>query len=199
MTSSAAPTPTTPGWRFVYIGVDGPVPALGGLDPWKRQLRSVAPGSITVAHPCYPQQRHQFNVYELDGPSGTLRFATGEYSNCIWGVFVPASSPTFVDLVSFVAQRAGIDLRCDGSMQFVAYKDAPAFLDACAAEGVRVLGIEGFRLDATGVTPDMDAIADFSVAPGPGGVEESIRASRMYFGAVKSDLLFEFELDRPGA
>lgn len=187
----------TPGWRFLYIGVDGPVPALGGIDPWKQKWRSVQADKIVVAHPSYPNQRHEFGVYEIDGPAGPIRFATGEYSNCIWGIFVPGLSSDSEVLASEVARRARIALTSRGRMQFVAAKDAPAFLDVCADEGVRVLGIEGFRVESSGVTPDMDAIADFSIPPGPGTVEESIRASRTYLRAVKPDLMFEFVLDRP--
>ena len=101
------------------------------------------------------------------------------------------------DLTSIVARRASVTLATRGGLLLVDFEDAPAFLDACADEGVRVLGIEGFRVDASGVTPDMNAIADFSMPPGPGTVEESIRASRTYLRAVKPDLMFEFMLDRP--
>jgi hypothetical protein len=104
---------------------------------------------------------------------------------------------TGLDLTELVARKAGIAITSDGNMQFVAFKEGPAFLDACATERVRVLGIEGFRVDETGVTPDMGAIADFSTAPGPGTVADSIRASWIYFRAVKPDLWFEFVLDRP--
>lgn len=100
-------------------------------------------------------------------------------------------------LAVVVARRAGVTLTTRGGLLLVDFGDTAAFLDACAAEGVRVLGIEGFRIDASGVTPDMDAIADFSMPPGPGTVEEAIRASRTYLRAVKPDLMFEFVLDMP--
>jgi hypothetical protein len=28
-------------------------------------------------------------VQEIEGPQGPLRLAWGEFSNCIWGVYVP--------------------------------------------------------------------------------------------------------------
>lgn len=79
----------TPGWRLVFIGVDGAIPAWGDFDPWKVKWRAVPPTTITVAHPSYPSQRHKMWTYELDGPEGAIRFAAGEFSNGIWGVFVP--------------------------------------------------------------------------------------------------------------
>jgi len=46
-------------------------------------------GSITVAHPSYPAQRHTMFTYEAVAPSGTVAFAAGEFSNGVWGFFVP--------------------------------------------------------------------------------------------------------------
>lgn len=92
MTPSPSPTETTSGWRLVYIGAEDVVASLGGVDPWKRKWRSVSPTSIVVAHPSFQAQRHDFRVYEMNGSTGPVRFAAGEVSNGVWGIFVPESN-----------------------------------------------------------------------------------------------------------
>jgi hypothetical protein len=94
--SSRWPTaddPVTPGWEFVSIGFeDDPVDLGGGVNPWPWGPRWVPTGvRIVVAHPSYPQQRHAMDVYELDAGGRTVTFAAGEFSNGVWGFYVPAS------------------------------------------------------------------------------------------------------------
>ena len=81
----------TPGWRFVSIDVDGANVLIKGVNPWKfrDEWRAISDDPITVAHPCYPAQRHLMYVYELALPSGKIRFATGEFSNGVWGFYSP--------------------------------------------------------------------------------------------------------------
>lgn len=82
----------TPGWRLLYIGVEGVVDAMGGIDPWKHRWRSLPSVKVVVPHPSHPTQRHEFRVYEFDGPSGPVQLAAGEFSNGVWGIFVPESN-----------------------------------------------------------------------------------------------------------
>jgi len=46
--------------------------------------------SIIVSHPGYPDERHPMRVYELREGDRVVRFAAGEYSNGVWGFYVPA-------------------------------------------------------------------------------------------------------------
>ena len=89
-------TPITPGWRFVCIGFEGdPVDIGGGLNPWTVTWRSTREW-IVVSHPQYPLERHSMSVYEVEGPEPLVTFAAGEYSNGVWGFYVPdgaGSSP----------------------------------------------------------------------------------------------------------
>ena len=80
-----------PGWRFVSIGFEGDATDVGGIDPWTVGWTSTG-GHIVVAHPQYPNQRHSFPTYEVTGVTPPVRFAAGEYSNSVWGFFVPVES-----------------------------------------------------------------------------------------------------------
>lgn len=77
------------GWRFVSIGFEGQVTNVDGIDPWQVDWEQ-AGQSITVAHPQYPEQRHRMSVYTAAGTEPTVVFAAGEFSNGVWGFFVPA-------------------------------------------------------------------------------------------------------------
>lgn len=85
---------------------------------------------------------------------------------------------------AMVARRAGIAVTMRGALTLVAAADAARFLDACAADGLRVLGFEGFRLDGQSVVPVMEAIADFS-SGSPISAEHSIRESRRVLELVR--------------
>lgn len=76
-------------WRFASIGVEGQSADIGGVDAWKVEWTRCG-GHITVAHPSYPSQRHTMYIYEVTGSSPPIRFAAGEFSNGVWGFFVPA-------------------------------------------------------------------------------------------------------------
>jgi len=77
------------GWRFVSFGFEGQPTDVGGVNPWKVEWIATG-GRITVAHPQYPSQRHVMFTYEVAGSSPPIRFAAGEFSNGVYGFFVPA-------------------------------------------------------------------------------------------------------------
>jgi hypothetical protein len=79
----------TPGWKFISIGFEGNEVSLGGLNPWKMKWHSLKLPEITVAHPSYPKERHSMSQYELRTEFKSVRFAAGEFSNGVWGVYVP--------------------------------------------------------------------------------------------------------------
>ena len=80
----------TPGWKHVSIGFEGDRVSLGGLNPWQIKWHSLNDAPITVAHPSYPQQRHSMWLYELHAEGKIIKFAAGEFSNGVWGFYVPA-------------------------------------------------------------------------------------------------------------
>ncbi|HEX5591536.1 MAG TPA: hypothetical protein VFX65_14685 [Candidatus Limnocylindrales bacterium] len=46
-------------------------------------------GRIVVAHPQYPRERHTMFTYEVEGTNPPVVFAAGEYSNLVYGFYVP--------------------------------------------------------------------------------------------------------------
>jgi hypothetical protein len=85
-------TTVTPGWKHVAIGFEGDEVVLDGLNPWQLEWHSLEEPEITVAHPSYPQQRHPMWIYELRGQGKTVKFAAGEFSNGVWGFYIPAQN-----------------------------------------------------------------------------------------------------------
>jgi len=76
------------GWRFVSIGFENDLVDVGGVNPWNVKWTGTD-RRIIVAHPSYPTQRHTMNIYEVTGASPSITFAAGEFSNGVWGFYVP--------------------------------------------------------------------------------------------------------------
>jgi hypothetical protein len=76
--------------EFVAICFEGDLVSLGGLNPWHLKWHALQEAAITVAHPSYLQERHTMWVYELQSEGKAIKFAAGEFSNCVWGFYVPA-------------------------------------------------------------------------------------------------------------
>lgn len=81
----------TPGWTFVGIVSDGYPIKLCGVNPWKFKWRDLDRQPIVVAHPQYPSQRHTMFRWEIVDGKKTIEFAAGEFSNCVWGFYVPTA------------------------------------------------------------------------------------------------------------
>jgi len=64
--------------------------------------------------------------------------------------------------VADIASRLGLQVTSRGSLELLDVSAARQVVEACLEERVAVLGIEGFRVDATRTVPDMGAIADLS-------------------------------------
>lgn len=82
-------TSVTPGWRFIGIGIEGTAVSLRGINPWQHKWKSCGTDKITVAHPSYPLETHTMFVFELDAHGSKVRFAAGEFSNGVWGFYLP--------------------------------------------------------------------------------------------------------------
>ena len=79
----------TPGWCFVSIGFERHETSIGGVDPWTVEWKSRRQ-DIIVAHPQYPNEFHAMPTWELAGSDPPIKFAAGEFSNGVWGFFVPS-------------------------------------------------------------------------------------------------------------
>ncbi len=91
-----------------------------------------------------------------------------------------------------LGRMAGIAIREVGGLQLVTFADTEAFLAACVAADVLVLGVEGFYLESEHARPDMDAIADFSQIS---DCKESVLETQRFIEAVgQPTMLFDFAL-----
>lgn len=78
-------------WRFVHVGPEGDKAELGGLRVWQETWREAAPEQVVLPDPSQPHRTHRLRVYEI-GPTGSsVRFAAGEFSNGVWGLYIPTS------------------------------------------------------------------------------------------------------------
>ena len=85
------PEPTDPvdeGWRFVSIGFEHQAVEVDGISLWDVTWNPTG-RKITVAHPSYPSQRHHMPIYEAADTDSVITFAAGEFSNGVWGFFLP--------------------------------------------------------------------------------------------------------------
>jgi hypothetical protein len=66
------------------------------------------------------------------------------------------------NMIERIAQASGIPLRSLGALRLVRPQDCEQLVNACRSGGVRIVGIEAFKVIGDTVTPNMDMIADFS-------------------------------------
>jgi hypothetical protein len=97
-------------WRFVGTCTDGdPFELRPGVDVWASPWRShevnppPAPTGnyftgmaaryeqAAVIDPIYGEEK-RFQIWTIDGPAGPVTFAAGEFSNTIWGFYLPDES-----------------------------------------------------------------------------------------------------------
>lgn len=77
-------------WREVHVGTEGDDVQIAGIKVWQYDWRRTDEDAVQLPHPSYPQQRHNFNVYEAGPHSSQIRFAAAELSNGVWGFYAPA-------------------------------------------------------------------------------------------------------------
>lgn len=78
-------------WKYTGAVAEGEPFELDGLDVWKNTWRDTG-GKAQVTDP-HHQQPFEFSVYEITVGAKSVTFAAGEFSNCIWGFFLPRRSP----------------------------------------------------------------------------------------------------------
>jgi hypothetical protein len=73
-------------WRYVGRCVEGQQFLIDGVDVSDRKWRSTSEPDIEVEDPlCH--QPYNFNIWEVESDGRLVRFAAGEFSNCIWGFY----------------------------------------------------------------------------------------------------------------
>ncbi len=85
----------SPGWRFVCFGLGSEPVMVAGVNLWAVKW-SPTLGTITVAHPDHPKQRHTMDIHEVVDADPPLVFAAGEYSNNLWGFYLPTGEVPLV-------------------------------------------------------------------------------------------------------
>jgi len=76
----------TTDWRYVGRCVDGQRFLIEGVDVSDHEWRHTDEPDAEVEDPLY-HQPFRFDVWELEANGRRIRFAAGEFSNCIWGFF----------------------------------------------------------------------------------------------------------------
>jgi len=103
-------------------------------------------------------------------------------------------------LTSEIASSVGIRVYRNGPMELVASADLGRFLEEVRTRGLRVLGLEGFRIVGSSLVPEMDAIADLSAIPCSAASEDTVDEALQFLCDVASlNLFYEVSFaDRPG-
>src|SRR5690606_17651262 len=107
--------------------------------------------------------------------------------------------PDYSEIAKRLADSFDIPLQDRRGMILIHLENCGRFVEACDANKVLILGIEGFRLSGGAITPDSDLIADFSdlcSMPWDAACVESVRSAGPYFESARNqgDLWFEFVL-----
>ena len=86
-------TEITPGWEFFHACPEGEDCQIGGLSVWAQKWQRISDEPIIVKDPHYGQI-FRFSVYEISAGLQRAVFAAGEFSNGIFGFYVPSSAQT---------------------------------------------------------------------------------------------------------
>ena len=78
----------TGGWCLVRIAVEGDDTHVDAVNLWRCKWVPTN-GRITVSHPQHPAERHVMFTYQVAETDPPVAFSAGEFSNGVWGVYVP--------------------------------------------------------------------------------------------------------------
>ncbi len=73
-------------WTHLKTIADGDPFEINGLNIWDFKWQDTRQ-SIKIKDPNYGQD-YVFGIYEITNDKKTIRFAAGEFSNCVWGIYV---------------------------------------------------------------------------------------------------------------
>jgi hypothetical protein len=103
-------------------------------------------------------------------------------------------------LTAEIGSSAGVVVHRVGQTELVAAADLACFLRAVRARNLRVLGLEGFRIDGDSLVPDMDAIADFSSMAASAPSVDTVAEALLFLSEVgERKLHYELTLDEGDA
>jgi uncharacterized protein (DUF433 family) len=74
-------------WKFVGATAEGETISISGIDVWKHPWVDTKE-RVEVKDPLY-QQEFTFHIYTIDCAGVSVQFAAGEFSNGIFGFYLP--------------------------------------------------------------------------------------------------------------
>ncbi len=72
-------------WKHIKTVLDGENFQIDGLNIWEYHWKGIG-RKIFVKDPLYGQT-HTMEVYEIETDNLNVRFAAGEFSICVWGIY----------------------------------------------------------------------------------------------------------------
>jgi hypothetical protein len=76
-------------WKYAHIGMPHQPFEINGLNVWTETWRPLESPPLRLPHPAYPNQIHDYEIYEIGDPVDAVTFAAGELSNMVWGFYLP--------------------------------------------------------------------------------------------------------------
>lgn len=73
-------------WKHIKTVIDSEPFEINGMNIWDYEWSSTN-DSIQVKDPLYGQV-YIFKVYEISSKANRVKFAAGEFSNCVWGIYI---------------------------------------------------------------------------------------------------------------
>lgn len=73
-------------WKHIKTIIDSEPYEIKGLNIWDFEWERTGE-SIKIKDPNYGQD-YTFNVYQISHKSEVIRFSAGEFSNCVWGIYL---------------------------------------------------------------------------------------------------------------
>jgi hypothetical protein len=86
-------------WKFAGSCQDGNKFILAGIDVWQYKWQRIPDEKAQVKDPVYGQA-FGFPIYQIHTNGKTIKFSAGEFSNCIWGFYIPLDVKYQNDLLS---------------------------------------------------------------------------------------------------
>jgi hypothetical protein len=104
-------------------------------------------------------------------------------------------TPDDWELFERTANAAGVS-PLEGRTRLLASGDAARFVEVCRATGVRIVGIEGFHVRDSNLTPDIDSTVDLSSIIDVGQAADE--ATAFLDDVADGDLAYDFVLVAEG-
>lgn len=73
-------------WIHINTVTDGEKCDIEGVNIWNSEWNRTGE-KIQIKDPLYNQD-YNFDVYEIENLNKNIKFAAGEFSNCVWGIYI---------------------------------------------------------------------------------------------------------------